>query len=115
LQIHRVHAGGNGLGAFSDDRSRENGGGGGAVAGSVCRLGGDFAHHLRAHVLELVVELNLLGDGDAVLGDAGSAERLVEDDVAALGAERDLDRVVENFNAAQHPVASVDAEFDFFG
>jgi hypothetical protein len=104
-----------GLGAFSDDRSRENGRGGGAVAGSVCRLGGDFAHHLRAHVLELVVELDFLGDGDAVLGDAGSAERLVEHDVAALGAERDLDRVVENFNAAQHPVAGVDAEFDFFG
>ena len=52
----------------------------------------DFAHHLRAHVLELVVELDLLGDSDAVLGDAGSAERLVEDDVAALGAERHLDR-----------------------
>src|SRR5437667_661832 len=115
LQIHRVHAGGNRLGAFTDDRSRENGRGGGAVAGSVCGLGGNFAHHLRAHVLELVVELDLLGDGDAVLGDAGSAERLVEDDVAALGAERHLDRVVENFNAAQHPVAGVDAEFDFFG
>src|SRR5665647_2538815 len=33
LQIHRVHAGGNRLGAFTDDRSRENGRGGGAVAG----------------------------------------------------------------------------------
>ena len=45
---------------------------------------GDFAHHLRAHVLELVGELDFLGDGDAVLGDARRAERLVEDDVAAL-------------------------------
>src|SRR5213075_2585451 len=96
-------------------RCGENGGGGGAVAGRIGRLGGDFAHHLRAHVLELVVELDLLGDGDAVLGDAGSAERLVEHDVAALRAERHLDRVVENFNTAQHPVAGVDAEFDFFG
>ena len=115
LQIHRVHAGGNRLGAFADDRSRENGCGGGAVAGSIGRLGGDFAHHLGAHVLELVLKLDFLGDGDAVLGDAGRAERLVEHDVAALGAERHLDRIVENVDAAQHPVAGIDAEFDFFG
>src|SRR5438034_1116498 len=115
LQIHRVHAGGNRLGAVTDDRSREHGGGGGAVAGRVSRLGGDFAHHLGAHVLELVLELDLLGDGDAVLGDAGSAERLVEDDVAALGAERHLDGVGEDVHATQHLVACIDAEFDFFG
>jgi hypothetical protein len=47
-----------------------------------------FAHHLGAHVLELVLKLDFLGDGDAVLGDAGCAERLVEHDVAALGAPR---------------------------
>ena len=97
----------------TDDRSREHGRGGGAVAGRIRRLGGDFTHHLRTHVLELVLELDLLGDGDAVLGDAGSAERLVEHDVAALGAERHLDRVGENLDAAQHAVAGIDAEFDF--
>src|ERR1700720_1865174 len=114
LEIHRVHAGGNRLGAFPDDRSGQYGRGGGAVAGSIGRLGGDFAHHLRAHVLELVVKLDFLGDGDAVLGDAGSAERLVEHDVAALGAERHLDGVGEDVDAAQHAVAGLDAEFDFF-
>ena len=114
LQVHRVHAGGNRLGAFTDDRSRQNGRGGGAVAGSVGRLGRDFAHHLRAHVFELVLELDLLGDGDAVLGDAGSAERLVEHDVAALRAERDLDGIGENVDAAEHAVAGIYAEFDFF-
>ena len=80
----------------------ENGGGGGAVTGEVGGLRGDFAHHLRAHVLELVLELDLLGDGDAVLGDARRAERLVEDDVAALRAERHLHGVGENVDAAQH-------------
>src|SRR5450432_2992779 len=113
FQIHRVHAGGNRLGAFTDDRSREHGRGGGAVAGRVGRLGGDFAHHLGAHVLELVFKLDFLGDGDAVLGDAGSAERLVEHDVAALGAERHLDGVGENLDTAQHAITGVDAEFDF--
>ena len=74
-----------------------------------------LAHHLGAHVLELVGELDLLGDGDAVLGDARRAERLVEHDVAALGAERHLDRVGENVDAAQHAVARVAAKMYFFG
>src|ERR1700748_1669920 len=72
------------------------------------------SHHLRAHVLELVLKLDLLGDGDAVLGDTGGAERLVEHDVAALGAERHLDGVGEDIDAAQHAIAGIDAEFDFF-
>src|SRR5262249_9198748 len=78
-------------------------------------LGRDLAHHLGAHVLELVVERDLLGDGDAVLGDAGSAEALVDHDVAALGAERDLHGIVENVDAAQHLVARVNREAYFLG
>ena len=107
LQIHRIHAGGDELRAFAHDRLGQNGRGRGAVAGGVVGLRGHLAHHLRAHVLELVVELDLLGDGDAVLGDAGRAERLVEHDVAALGAQRHLDGVGENVDAAQHSVARV--------
>ena len=64
------------LGAFADDRLRQHGRGGGAVAGDVGGLGGDLLHHLRAHVLELVLELDLLGDGHAVLGDARGAEAI---------------------------------------
>ena len=115
LEVHRVHAGGDRLGAFLHDRGGQHGGGGGAVAGEIVGLLGDFAHHLRAHVLELVLELDLLGDGDAVLGDARGAERLVEHDVAALRAERDLHRIGEDLDAAQHAVARIDGEFDFLG
>src|SRR5262249_36608633 len=105
LEIHRIHAGGHRLGSFLDDRGGEHGGGGGAVTGDVRGLGRDLAHHLCAHVLELVFELDLLGDGYAVLGDPRGAEALVEHDVAALGAERHLHRIVENVDAAQHLVA----------
>ena len=82
---------------------------------TVAGLRGDLAHHLRAHVLELVGEFDLLGDGDAVLGDAGRAEALVEHDVAALGAERHLDGVGQNVDAAQHLVARVGGEAYVFG
>src|SRR5262245_31351180 len=86
-----------------------------AVTGLVGGLRGNLAHHLLAHVLELVFELDLLGGGHAVLCDAWCAKRLVEHNVAALGAERHPYRVGENIDATQHAVASVGREFDFLG
>ena len=108
LEVHRVHAGGNRLGAFLDDRGRKHGRGRGAVTGDVGGLRSNLAYHLRAHVLELVFELDFLGDGDAVLGDAGCAERFVEHDVAALRAQRHPHRIGEDVDAAQHLVARID-------
>src|SRR3546814_4021709 len=63
LQIHRVHAGGHRLHAFAHDGVGQHGRGGGAVAGDVAGPGGHLAHHLGAHVLELVLQLDVLGDG----------------------------------------------------
>jgi hypothetical protein len=115
LQVHRVHAGGNRLHAFAHDGLGQHGGGGGAVAGDVVGLGGDFAHHLRAHVLELVLQFDFLGDGHAVLGDARGAERLVDHDVAAFRAERHLDGVGQDVDAAQHALAGIGAKLYVFG
>src|SRR5579863_1014436 len=106
-QVHRVHAGGDRLGALAHDRLGEHCGGGGAIAGRVIGLGGNFAQHLRAHILELVVKLDFLGNGYAVLGDAGRTEALFNNDVAALRTERHLDGVGENIDAAQHALARV--------
>ena len=69
LHEHRVDAGDDGPEALVVDRLGQDGGGGGAVAGDVGGLAGDLLDHLGAHVLVLVFELDLLGDGDAVLGD----------------------------------------------
>ena len=107
LEGHGVGAGGNGLDAFAIDGLGEHGGGGGAVAGDVGGLRSDFADHLGAHVLERVAELDFLGDGDAVLGDGGRAELLLDDDVAALGAEGDLHRVGQNVDAAQNRLTGI--------
>jgi hypothetical protein len=115
LEVHRVHAGGDRLHALGHDGLGENGGGGGAVAGLVVGARSDFADHLGAHVLELVLELDLLGDGDAVLGDPGRAIGLVEKHVAALGAERHLHRVGEGVDALQHAVTGVGVESYMLG
>src|SRR5690606_11532686 len=102
LEVHRVHAGGHALHAFAGQRLRQHGGGGGAVTGIVGSLACYFLDHLRAHVLELVGQFDFLGDGDAVLGDGRGAEALLEHDVAALGAQGDLDRVGQDIDALHH-------------
>ena len=99
LDDHRVGAGGDVAEALADHRLAEDDRGGRAVAGDVVGLGRDFLEELGAHVLERVVELDVAGDRDAVVGDRGRAELLVEDDVAALGADRHLHRVGEPVDA----------------
>ena len=86
---------------------REQCGGGGAVAGDVVGLGGDLTHQLRAHVLKRIVQLDFLGDGHAVVGDQGRAELLVEHDVAALGAERDLNGIGQLIDAGFQSLAGL--------
>jgi hypothetical protein len=93
--------------AFAHDRLGQHGGGGGAVAGDVGGLGGDFLDELGAHVLVGVVQFDFLGDGHAVLGHDGRAEGLGEHDVAALGSEGHLHRVGEFVDAALEGFASI--------
>ncbi|KAF1056423.1 MAG: hypothetical protein GAK44_00240 [Pseudomonas delhiensis] len=115
LQVHRVHAGSDGLQAFVDDGLSQDGSGGGAVTGSVVGLGSNVFHQLGAHVLELVFEFDFLGDGNAVLGDGRSAEGLVQYDVTAFRAQGRLDGIGQHVYADQHFLASGIAELNFFG
>ena len=115
LHQHRVDAGDDGPEALVVDRLGQDGGGGRAVAGDVGGLAGDLLDHLGAHVLVLVLELDLLGDGHAVLGDRGRAERLLDDDVAAARAERHLDGAGQLRHPALHRLAGFLVERDHLG
>ncbi len=115
FRIHRVQPRRHRLGALARDRGREHGRRGGAVAGVVMLFRGDFAHELRAEVLEPVGKFDLLGDGHAVLGDARRPERLFDDDIATLRPKRDLHRVIEDFDAVQDAIARIRREADVFG
>ena len=107
LESRRAGAGRNRLHAFAEDGLGQHGRCGGAVAGNVGGLGSHFAHHLRAHVLERVLQLDFLRYRYAVLGDDRRAELLFDHRVAALGAERDLHGVGKSVHAAQNRLAGI--------
>src|SRR5262249_22464528 len=62
-----------------------------------------------------VLELDLLRHRDAVLGDVGRAEGLLEDHVAAAGAQGDRHRIREDVDAAKDTVTRILAELDQLG
>src|SRR4029077_17033833 len=99
LELHGVGARGDVLEALAENCLREHGGRGGAVAGEIAGLGRDLLHHLSAHVLDRIGQLDFLGHGNPVLGDRGRAEFLVDDDIAALGTEGDLHRLSQMIDA----------------
>ncbi len=105
LEGRRAGARGDRLHAFAEDGLREHGRRGRAVAGNIGSLGSDFADHLRAHVLEGVLQFDFLRNRHAVLGDDRRAELLFDHRVAALGAEGDLHCVSESVHAAQNRLA----------
>ena len=115
LELHRGGAGRDVAQALADHGLGQHGGGGGAVAGDVVGLGRDLLGQLGAEVLVRVVELDLAGDGDTVVGDRRRAELLVDDDVAALGAEGHLDGVGERVDAALEAAPGVLVELEDLG
>ena len=114
LDVHGVGTGGDVLHAFGDQSLGQDGGGGGAVTGSIVGLGSNFANQLSAHVFELVLQLNLLGDGHAVIGDEGAAELLGQNHVATLGAQGDLDGIGQLVNAGAKSFAGFFALLNLF-
>src|SRR3989304_4572524 len=79
---------------------RTGAGGGPSPAMSLVLGGVSRGGELRGRGLRRGV----LGDGGAVVGDRRRAELLLEDDVAALGAEGDLDGVGQGVDAGLHGV-----------
>src|SRR5690606_11105755 len=115
LEIHRVHAGSHVFHSFLHDGLGQHGGGGGAVARHVGGLGRDLLDDLRAHVLELVFQLDFLGDRHAVLRDDRRAEAALDEHVAALGAQGYLHGFGQDVDAFDHTAAGIVMELNVFG
>src|SRR5699024_10859265 len=115
VQRDRVSAGGDVAQALVDERLGQQGGGGGAVACDVVGLDGDGLHQLRTEVLEGVFEVDVAGDGHAVVGDQWATEGTVQHDVAAARAERHLHRVSERVDTLLEALAGFLIKCDEFG
>ncbi len=111
-QRDRVGAGGDVAQTVLDQRLRQHGGGGGAVAGDVVGLGGHRLDQLRTEVLEGILEVDLAGDGHAVVGDRRTAECLGQHHMPAAGAEGDAHCVGELVDAGLHGAACGLVVFD---
>ena len=112
LQIHWVGTCGDVLQTLCDDGLCQDGSCGGTVTGVVTCLAGNTLDKLSAGVLELILELYLLSDGDTVLGDLWSTEFLLDDDVAALRTECNLYGVGQLVNTSLDEVAGFCIVFD---
>ena len=113
-QNHGVRAGGHILHALADESLCQQGSGRGAVTGGIVCLGGDLLDQRGAHVFRLVLQLDLLGDGYAVIGNQGRAVLLVQHHVASLGTQGDLDGIRQFIYAAHQRVAGLNAIQNFF-
>ena len=114
LQSHRVRASRNGFHALAIDRLRQNRRGGRAVAGYVGSLRSHLAHHLRAHVLERILQLDFLGHRHTVLRDVRSAEFLFQYDVAALRAQRNFDGIGQLIHTAKNGLPGIFCVYNLF-
>ena len=104
--VHRIAARSDVLNALGVDRPREHRRRRRAIAGNLVRLVRHVLHEPRAQVLELVLERDGLGDGDAVLGDLRAAVRLLDDHVATLRPKGDADRFGQHVDTGEHRSAA---------
>ena len=96
LEGDGVGPGGHVAQAGLDHGVGQHGGGGGAVTGGIVGLGGGLTDQGHTGVLDVILELDLLGDCDAVVDDLRGAELLLQHHVAALGAEGDGNRLSQD-------------------
>ena len=114
-QVHGVHAGGDGLAALLEDEASEDSGGGGTITSLVVNLGGNLLDEGGTNVVVAILELDILGDSDTILGDLWHAKSAVEDDVAATGSKGNLNGIGESVDALEHECARISSELDVLG
>ena len=114
LDGHGVGACRHGLHALAENRLRQDRRRRGAVTGHIGGLGRHFAHHLSAHVLQGILQFDLLGHGHAVFGDHGRTELLVQNHIATLGTQRHFHSVRQLIHAPQNSLAAIFAEYNLF-
>ena len=112
LQIHRVSACGYVLQTYTDDSLSQHRSGCGTVTCVVVGLRSNLLNHLRTHICESVVELNLLSYRNTILGHLRSTELLVDDHVTTLRTERYLHCIAQRIDTLFEQLARLNVIFN---
>ena len=99
LQYHRVGTGSYVPHALMNHSLCQKGCSSSTITSNVVGLGSNLAHQLCAHVLKRILQLNIPGDGNAIVSDGRSTEFLVQNHVAALWTKSNLYCVCQCINA----------------
>jgi len=107
LHNHGIGTGSHILHALAHQRLSQQRSSGGAVTGIVIGLGRNFLHQLGAHILKRLLQLNLLGNGHAVVGDQRCAILLIQYHIAALRTKGNLNGIGQFVNTGLQRLASI--------
>ena len=87
------------LHAFVDHCLSKNSSGCGSVTSNVVGLGSSLTNQLCAHVLELILKLDLFCNGNTIICDGRCAVALVQNNVASLRSQCNLNGICQLVNA----------------
>jgi hypothetical protein len=93
LQIDRTGASHDLADAVGKDRVCENGRGTGAITDQIARLLGGLPQHLRTEVFLRVLDVEFLGNCDAVIANDRCSARFLNEDGFGFWPQRDPDRI----------------------
>ena len=114
LQIHRVCTCGYILQTDTDDSLSQHGCGRRTVTCVVVGLRSNLLNHLRTHICERVLQLDLLSNRNTVLGYLRSTELLVDDHVTTLRTERYLHCIAQRIDTLFEQLARLNIIFNLF-
>ena len=114
LEVERIGTSGHVFHTFRQNGLCQYGGRGGAVAGIVTGLGSHTLHELCTCILEGVIEFDFTCHAHTIFGDAGSAEFLVDDNIATLRAEGNFYCIGQSVSTLAELFAGINVIFNFF-
>ena len=86
----------------------------GAVAGDIVGLGCNLTDKLGSHILKRILQLDLLGDRHAVVGDHRTSIGLIQNHISSLRSDRDANGIRQFIYTYAKGLSCLISIFQFF-
>jgi len=114
-EIHRVAASSNVLNGLSENSTAKDSSRSGTITSRFVGLGSNLLQETGTQVLELVLQVDGLGNGNTILGDLGSTKGLLNKNIATLGAEGNRDSLGQSVNTLEESGTALNAKLELLG